>query len=52
MQTVFICISIDISWVTAIAGATSLTVNYYLSVKADRSWGSKVIKDVETISYC
>jgi hypothetical protein len=50
VETILIGIGIDISWVSAVAGASSLAVDDYLGVKADRGWGLEVIKDVEAIS--
>jgi hypothetical protein len=52
VETILIGIGIDIGWVSAVAGASSLAVDDYLSVKADRGWGLEVIKDVEAISNC
>lgn len=45
-------ISVHISWVSTIAGASSLAVDDDLSVKTDRSGGLEVIKDVKAVSNC
>ena len=50
VETILIGIGIYIGWVSAVAGASSLAVDDYLSIKADRGWGLEVIKDVEAIS--
>jgi hypothetical protein len=48
-KTVSVCILVDFSWVSTIAGTTSLAVNNNLCVETDRCT-AEIIKNVKSVS--
>ena len=51
-ETNIMCVFVNLTRVTSIARATSLTVNNNLSIQSNWGWAWKIIKNVESISDC